>query len=187
MDNLLAWTATLATITAASLTASNLGPRITGYGFIVFAIGSVAWIGVGFSDDQPALIWTNVALTFLNLFGIWRWLGRVAKFEEGSGAAADASRKTPGEALFPSSLLTHARVRSEGTVLGACIDAMVGKESGRVAYVMISDGGVAGAGETLRRLPWSEFRVADDEVESRLSEAQFRSLEAVARDEWPGQ
>ena len=34
--------------------------------------------------DQPALMWTNVVLTRLNMFGIWRWLGRQAKVEEGA-------------------------------------------------------------------------------------------------------
>ena len=49
---------------------------ITGYGFVVFTFGALCWIAVGLSTDQPALLWTNVVLTFLDIFGIWRWLGR---------------------------------------------------------------------------------------------------------------
>ena len=42
METTLSWVATIATIVAATITASNLGSRITGYGFIVFTIGSIA-------------------------------------------------------------------------------------------------------------------------------------------------
>lgn len=187
MDNALSWFATVATILAASITASNLGPRITGYGFIIFAVGSVAWLGVGLASGQPALTWTNGVLTLLNLFGIWRWLGRAAKFEQGSSAAADASLRTPGEALFPVSLLTRAKVRSGSTDLGSCVDAMAGTQSGRMAYVMVSDGGVAGAGETLRKVEWSDLAIGGDEVECQLDARQFNALKPVERDSWPGQ
>ena len=185
MDNILGWFATVATITAASLTASNLGPKITGYGFVIFAVGSVAWIGVGLSDNQMALVWTNVVLTGLNLFGIWRWLGRAAKFEKGSRVAAARSGATPGEALFPVTLLTRAKVQSGDVELGQCVDAMAGTDSGTIAYVMVSDGGVAGAGETLRRLDWHDLRVKEGEVVCQLGEAQFRALEPIERDRWP--
>ena len=185
MENSLSWVATIATVIAASIVASNLGARITGYGFIIFTIGSLAWLGLGLTTGQPALVWTNIALTFLNLFGIWRWLGRQAAVEDGSRAAARASEGTPGEALFPVSLLARAKVRAQGTELGHCVDAMAGCRTGRIAYVMVSEGGLAGAGEHLRRLPWSELHVADDEVVTRLDEAQFCRLEPVPKDHWP--
>jgi hypothetical protein len=185
MDIYLSWFATIATIIAATITASNLGARITGYGFVIFTVGSVAWLSFAAATDQPALVWTNGVLTVLNLFGIWRWLGRQAKVEEGSKAASQASEGTPGEALFPISLLTHAQVRSASSVLGTCVDAMAGSGSGRVAYVIVSEGGIAGAGETLRRLPWSTLHVERDEVEASLDEHQFCTLEPVSRDHWP--
>ena len=185
MENSLPWIATIATVVAASITASNLGTRITGFGFVVFTIGSVAWFGLGVATGQSALIWTNAVLTFLNLFGIWRWLGRQAKVEDGSKAAARASQVTPGEALFPVSLLTHANVRSSISDLGNCVDAMAGCESGRVVYLVVAEGGIAGAGETLRRLPWSELQVDRDEVITTLPKEQFRALEPVPIDRWP--
>src|SRR5215210_952215 len=163
MENSLSWIATIATVAAASITASNLGSRITGYGFIIFTIGSIAWFGLGLTTGQPALVWTNALLTLLNLFGIWRWLGRQAAVEDGSRAAAQASEATPGEALFPVSMLTHAKLRSASADLGSCVDAMAGSRSGQVAYVMVSEGGIAGAGETLRRVPWSALRVESDQ------------------------
>ncbi len=185
MDNNLAWIATVATIAAASITASNLGARITGYGFMVFTVGSIAWFGLGLMTGQPALVWTNAALTFLNLFGIWRWLGRQAAVEDGSRSAAHASEATPGEALFPVSLLARAKLRSARSELGTCVDAMAGCESGRITYVMVSQGGIAGAGETLRRIPWRELQVEADEVMTNLDPAQFRALEPASKDQWP--
>ena len=185
MENILSWIATIATVTAASIVASNLGARVTGYGFIIFTVGSIAWLSLGIATDQAALMWTNIALTFLNLFGIWRWLGRQARVEDGSRAAAEASRSAPGEDLFPVSLLARVKVRSGPSELGSCVDAMAGCRSGRIAYVMVSEGGFAGAGEHLRRLPWSELRVEDDEVVTRLDAPQFCKLELVPKDEWP--
>ena len=186
MENSLSWIATIATITAASITASNLGSRITGYGFIVFTIGSIAWFGLGLLTGQPPLVWTNAVLTFLNLFGIWRWLGRQAKIEDGSTAAAEASHETPGEALFPVSLLARAKVMSgTGGELGTCVDAMAGCGSGRIAYVMVSQGGIGGAGETLRRLDWADLRADRETVVAKLDEAQFRALDPVPKDQWP--
>ena len=187
MEDILPWVATAATIIAASITASNLGSRITGYGFIVFTVGSIAWFGVGLMTDQPAILWTNVALTFLNLFGIWRWLGRQAKVEDGSLAAAQASHDTPGEALFPVSILTRGKLNSGGTQLGTCVDAMAGCKTGRIAYVMVSEGGIAGAGETLRPLRWSDLRADREDVATSLDADAFRAIEAVPKDRWPSE
>src|SRR5215203_5843903 len=137
MENSLSWVATIATIAAATITASNLGSRITGYGFIIFTIGSIAWFSLGIATGQPALVWTNAALTFLNLFGIWRWLGRQAKVEEGAKAAADASEAGPSETMFPVSLLTRVKLASDGNELATCIDAMAGRDSGKIVYLMV--------------------------------------------------
>jgi hypothetical protein len=185
MENTVSWIATAATIAAACMTASNLGARITGYGFAVFTLGSLAWLGFGLMSGQSALVWTNVVLTVLNLFGVWRWLGRQAAVEDGSRAAAQASRATPGEDLFPVSLLAHAPVRSGSSDFGACVDAMAGCRSGRIAYVIVSEGGFAGAGEHLRPVPWSELHVEGEKVVTRLDRAQFCALEPVPKDQWP--
>ena len=76
----------------------------------IITVGSIAWFSVGLMSGQPALVWTNAVLTGLNLFGIWRWLGRQAKIEEGASSAAEASGHSPGESLFPISLLASAAV-----------------------------------------------------------------------------
>jgi hypothetical protein len=187
MENLVSWIATAATIIAACMTASNLGARITGFGFAVFTVGSIAWFTLGLMTGQPALVWTNVVMTFLNLFGVWRWLGRQAKVEQGAEAAAEASADTPGETLFAASLLTHAKVRCGDRVIGTCVDAMAGCGSGRLSYVVVSEGGVAGVGETLRRLPWAKARIDGNELIAAVAPGRFSALEMVKRDEWPAQ
>ena len=185
MEPIVSWIATLATIGAALLTASNLGSRITGTGFAVFTVGSLAWLALGILTDQQALITTNIVMTGVNLFGVWRWLGRQTQVEEGAQAASRASQSSPGEALFPVSLLAKAPLRCGDDQVGTCVDAMAGCQTGQLAYVVVSEGGVAGVGETLRRVPWQCVAVANDEVTAALSAERFASLEEVPRDRWP--
>ena len=181
---MIGWVATIATITAALMTASNLGPRITGYGFAVFTVGSLSWLALGLMTEQRALVWTNVVLTGLNLFGIWRWLGRQARIEEGASVAAEASERTPGESLFPVSLLLKAPIENaRGDLLGTCVDAMAGCRSGRVHYVVASQGGVAGVGETLRRLSWEDATADSDKLV--VDVALIEALPEVDKDQWP--
>ena len=181
---MIGWVATIATITAALMTASNLGPRITGYGFAVFTIGSLSWLALGLMTDQRALVWTNIVLTGLNLFGIWRWLGRQARIEEGASMAAQASGETPGESLFPVSLLSKAPIEnSRGEVLGTCVEAMAGCSSGKVHYVVASEGGVAGVGETLRRLPWRDTTTDAEKLVAAVG--RLDELPEIEKDQWP--
>jgi membrane protein implicated in regulation of membrane protease activity len=185
MADTISWVATIATIIAASMTAANLGARITGYGFAVFTVGALCWIAVGAMTNQPALLWTNIVLTILDIFGVWRWLGRQSKVEEGARAATEASEQTPGEALFPVSLLARAPVTAAGMEIGRCVDAMAGCSSGRLSYVVVSEGGVAGVGETLRRLPWGKARVEGETLVAPISPKEFDRLEELPRDQWP--
>ena len=185
MAETISWIATVATIIAASMTAANLGARITGAGFCVFLVGSLAWIASGLMTGQPALLWTNIVLTMLNVFGIWRWLGRQTKVEEGGREASKASRQMPGETLFPVSLLNRATVISGKSELGRCVDAMCGCSNGQISYVVVSEGGVGGIGETLRRLDWARVNVTGEQLGTDLSPAQFARLEQLQRDQWP--
>jgi hypothetical protein len=186
MADTISWVATAATIAAALMTASNLGSRITGWGFAVFTLGALCWIGVGATTGQPALTWTNVVLFAVDLFGVWRWLGRQAKVEEGARAASEASEATPGEALFPVTLLTRAAVRCGTAEVGRCVDAMAWCRSGKLDYLVVSQGGMAGVGETLRKLPWTHAHVEGETVVARTSAARFEQFEQLPRDQWPG-
>jgi len=185
MADPISWVATVTTIVAAFMVAANLGSRVTGTGFLVFTVGSICWLAAGVLTHQQALIWTNVVLTGLNLFGMWRWLGRQAGVEKGARAATQASEQTPGEALFPVSLLSRAPVASGADELGRCIDAMAGCRSGKLDYLVVSEGGIAGVGETLRRLPWTDAHVEDERVVVRPSMRNLAALEELQRDQWP--
>ena len=178
------WVATAATVIAALMTASNLGPRITGAGFGVFLIGSLAWLADGVINGQSALIWTNAILTVLNIFGIWRWLGREAGVEKGARTAAEGSRRMPGDDLVPVSLFTRAKVTINGEGAGSCVDAMADSKTGRLCYVVVTDGGMAGVGETLRRLDWPDARIEGDEIRASI-DGGAKALETIEREQWP--
>jgi len=186
MEQIASYAAPIATTAAALLVASNLGARITGFGFVVFTIGSIAWAMLGLATHQSNLLWQNVVLTALNAFGIWRWLGRQAGIEEGAAAAARKSEAAPSETLFPVSLLARGTVISSlGKPLGSCVEAMAGCSSGRIGYIVVSEGGLGGMGETLRRMPWAGCRIEEDRVRVPLSESEFQKFEQVERDRWP--
>jgi hypothetical protein len=187
MDQTVSWIATVATILAACFTASNLGSRITGIGFIIFTVGSIAWFTLGWLTDQPALIWTNAVMTLLNLFGVYRWLGRQAKLEEGASKAAEASADAPGENLFPASSLTASKlIGRDGEALGTTVDAMLSCDGGRLRYLVVAQGGIAGVGETFRRVDWHYAGVQDGEVKTDYSTADFERLPELQKDNWPG-
>ena len=187
MESIATWVAPIATTIAALMTATNLGSRITGYGFVVFTVGSLAWLTLGITTGQANLLWQNVLLTALNLFGIWRWLGRQAKIEEGGTAAQADSASRASETLFPASLLAKAGlVGAGGAELGASVEAMLGCRSGRPAYLVIAQGGVAGVGETLRRVEWRDVRVEGDALVTSLTPEAFAAADQLERDQWPG-
>ncbi len=75
MEDIASWVAPGATMIAAMMTAANLGPRVTGWGFVVFAFGSVCWSLVAAVTGQTGLLMTNIFLTGVNISGAWRWLG----------------------------------------------------------------------------------------------------------------
>jgi hypothetical protein len=63
---------------------------------------------------------------------------------------------------------------------------MAGCSSGRLDYVVVSEGGVAGVGETLRRLPWSHAKIDGEKLVAKLDRQGFSELEQLPRDQWPG-
>ena len=186
MESIASWVAPIATTIAALMTASNLGSRITGWGFAVFLVGSIAWATLGAATGQSNLVWQNIILSALNIFGIWRWLGRQQQIEKGAEAAAHASERAATETLFPASRLASAEVRgATGEPLGTAIDAMVGCSSGRLAYLVVAQGGVAGVGETLRRLEWRDVTATEQDLVARHNPAAFAALPELERDHWP--
>jgi hypothetical protein len=87
------WVAPVATTIAAVMVAANLGSRLTGIGFIAFAIGSIGWIVIGYTTGQMNLVWQNAVLFLVNVLGIWRWLGLRARYDKGAAAATRATAR----------------------------------------------------------------------------------------------
>lgn len=186
MEEISSWVAPIATAIAACMTAANLGARVTGWGFVVFTIGSIGWTTYGFLTDQSNLLWQNLFLTAVNLTGVWRWLGRQARFDEGAHAAAEDSTRRPGPTLFAVSSLAGAELAgADGAKLGTTVDAMAHCTDGRIDYLVVSSGGVGGVGAKLRALPWEGVRVDGDTVRVGLDEAGLEALAAIDPTDWP--
>lgn len=186
LEQIAGWAAPAATMVAAVMTASNLGARVTGWGFIVFTVGSLAWCVVALTTDQSNLLWTNGLLVLVNLLGVWRWLGRQARYDDGAASAAAASRAPSRTTLTPLSRVIGASVTGrDATALGQVVDAMVRCEDGAIAYLVVTDGGLGGVGETLYALDASETDLQADGVAVRLDAADLRRRQPLDKDGWP--
>ena len=186
MGEIAGWIAPIATMIAACVTAANLGARITGWGFVIFTFGSLAWSAYGFATGQPNLLWQNLALTAVNLFGIWRWLIRRARFDDWAKAAAEKSERRAGPTLFPISSLANAGVTGpRGAALGTAIDGMATCDEGRISYLVVSAGQAGALGGTLHILPWSRLRATPAGLETDLDSESFARLELADSSEWP--
>ena len=186
MADTVGWIASVATMIAAMMTAANLGARFTGWGFVVFFVGSICWTTMAALTDQPNLLWTNIFLTAVNLVGIWRWLGRRAKYDDGGRAAAEESAVRSTPTLFPlSGLEGRAVAGPDGRAIAHVVDGMVRCIDGRISYLIVREGGVAGVGERLHALEWDELRVDEDGVSARLSAEALHDRAEIAPDEWP--
>lgn len=171
---------------AAMMTAANLGARITGWGFVIFTIGSVAWTTIGLSSGQTNLVLSNAFLTVVNLVGIWRWLGRQASYDKGSTAATRASARHSVPSLYAAGGVIGATLTgARGETVGTIVDAMLGCGNNAIAYVVVSTGGVAGVGETLHALDPGDLVFGADGVRTLLRAEEVRQRPVVQADRWP--
>ena len=186
MAETLGWIASIATMIAAMMTASNLGARITGWGFAVFLVGSLCWTAVGLSSDQPSLLWSNIFLTIVNIGGVWRWLGRRARYDDGARAAAEASAAHEAPTLFSLASLDGKPIAcATGEVVAHAVDGMARCDDGRISYLIVREGGLAGVGERLHALRWDELRMEEEALATTLSVEALREREEVTPAEWP--
>jgi uncharacterized membrane protein YphA (DoxX/SURF4 family) len=75
MSEILEWYATISGVIAALMLASDLGRRVSGFGFILFCTTNVAWImWAQGQDDGGGLTWQNILLFAVNLIGVWQYL-----------------------------------------------------------------------------------------------------------------
>jgi hypothetical protein len=188
MEHIAGWAATAFTIIAALMTAANLGARVTGWGFVLFTLGSVAWITADVLGQELmlSLLLAHCVLLFVNLFGVWRWLGRQKRYEDSREHASERSRWARVPTLFSAGSLIGATVRGVGEATrGTVVDAMLKCDDKRLAYVVTSEGGIGGAGETLRAVPPEHLRFEENDVVCDLSEGAWRKLPPIENDRWP--
>lgn len=186
LADLAGWVAPTATMIAAMMTAANLGARITGWGFVVFTIGSVGWSIVGLSSGQTNLVATNAFLTLVNGVGIWRWLGRQRVYEDGGKAAQTASRRSASPTLFTATGLGGMRVlASDDQEVGRSVEALLECKTGAVSYVVVASGGIGGVRETLRAVPAGAVQFDCEELRLSLTSDAFEELDDIVGDDWP--
>jgi sporulation protein YlmC with PRC-barrel domain len=176
MISLVGWIATIATMIAAMMTASNLGARVAGWGFVVFSISSVCWTSLGYATGQTALVATNGFLMLTNLVGIWRWLGQQTKYEDGGRSAETASQRSDTPNLFTATGLIGMAVDDKsGMNLGRVVEALIECSTGRINYVVVSDERYAGLEETLRAVPLESLRIGYTRMTLLLDGPSFLS------------
>lgn len=169
------------------MTASNLGARVTGFGFVVFTVGSLAWITTALAKgDSTQLLYSNIFLTIVNLIGIWRWLGRQARYEEGGKVATRRSRAARAPNLFPGGSLIGATLTGrDDATLGQVVEAMLRCDGAGLAYLVVSEGGVGGVGERLHALGPDEVRFGTDGVACDLDCEELRARPVLEEERWP--
>jgi hypothetical protein len=188
VQELAGWVAPAATMIAAMMTAANLGARVTGWGFVVFTLGSICWSILGAGTGQQGLLVSNVFLTLVNLVGIWRWLGRQAKFGDGSRRAMKRSEQSRGPTLVSSCGLMSAVVMDlDGERIATVVDAMLSREKRDLVYLVVSRGGLGGVGEKLHPLDPDAVQLTAEGVVSRLSGTEIDRLPALEPDRWPSE
>jgi hypothetical protein len=168
------------------MTAANLGARVTGWGFVVFTLGSICWSIVGLHSGQTNLLATNAFLTLVNFVGIWRWLGRQRAYEDGGKSAKAASRNASTPTLFTATGMAGMAVEGlEGTALGKAVEALIECRTGEVSYVVVATGGLAGLDEKLRAVPRNLITFACDRLTIDLSPEAYDALAVLAPGDWP--
>lgn len=181
--DLAGWVAPAATMIAAMMTAANLGPKVTGWGFVVFTVGSIAWTTIGIMSGPTNLVVANSFLTVVNLVGIWRWLGREVKYRESADTVADASIAAAAPTVVPAGRLLGQGVAGPGGVkVGQVVDAMFCSNDGRLQTLLVSQGGgVGGIGERVVTLDRHQFQLTPGGVETALDGNAMAALpDAVA-------
>ena len=186
MQEIAGWIAPVATMIAAMMTAANLGSRVTGWGFVVFTVGAIGWVIVALASGQQNLLISNGFLLLVDLVGVWRWLGRKARYDAGANLAVERSAAGPTSTLIALSRIEGLTVRgADGAPIGTTVEAMAACDSGTIAYVVVRDGGMAGVGEQLHALGWREVMIHDDGVETRLTSDALTRRPALDPTCWP--
>jgi len=180
------WIAPAATVIAAILTAANFGARTTGWGFVVFVLGSISWAIVGALTGQMNLLATNAFLTLVNLVGVWRWLGRQARYQDGARTAADRSKHAAGPSLVAASAINGLSVNDlAGVPLGSCVEALIGRERAEITYIVVASRNAVGLDEELRGVMRESCCFGADAITLTLDALAFARIPVLTDRNWP--
>jgi hypothetical protein len=169
---------------AAMMTAANLGARVTGWGFVIFLIGALAWITVSLGTGQHDLLWSNALLAIVDVIGIWRWLGRRATLDDGAAVAARNARHSPAP-LFSADLFGQVPFEnSAGETIAHTVGAMVEGKSGRISYVVVREGNAA-QGVRYAAVPWDWLHVDGDKIRLRDAAGSLSAFASIDPAIWP--
>lgn len=186
LTDLAGWVAPAATMIAAMMTAANLGARVTGWGFVVFTLGSICWVTVGLGSGQTNLLVANGFLTLVNLVGIWRWLGRQRAYEDGGRSAAAASRRSSAPTLFTATGIAGMAVAdADDAAVGKAVEALIECGSGGISYVVVATGTIGGIDEELRPVPRDALKFDCDKLVLTISRGAFDALSPLDKGDWP--
>jgi hypothetical protein len=183
LSDIAGWVAPIATMTAATMTALNLGARLTGWGFVVFTVGSVCWVCVGVATGQTNLIASNGFLTLINCVGCWRWLGRQRAIEDGGKSATAASRRCAAPTLFTATGLAGMPVVADDRqTIGKAVEGLIECGSGKISYVVVA---TAGGSEQLRAVPRDAITIQSDHIMLGIPPADFAAIAPLEPGNWP--
>lgn len=90
--------------------------------------------------------------------------------------------------VLSASTLTGDKVtNAEGEDLGKVEDIMINLDSGEVAYVVLSFGGILGLGDKLHAIPWDALRVdtVNKQVVLNVHKAKLETAPGFDKDHWP--
>ncbi|WP_439544590.1 PRC-barrel domain containing protein [Sandarakinorhabdus sp.] len=175
LPDIAGWVAPAATMVAAMMTAANLGARLTGWGFVVFTFGSIGWVIVGLQGEQMGLVVANGVLTLVNLVGIWRWLGREARYQ----AVGEAVEAGPAAVLPTSGIFGREIIDAHGHAAGKAVEAIVDCNSASIRQIIIRSGGVGGVGERMVALEIGQLALDNKVIRTLLTAAEIAALPAM--------
>lgn len=186
MNAVAEWLAPVATMLAALMTAANLGAKVTGWGFVVFTIGSVFWIVVGLNSNQQGLVIANGVLSVVNAIGVWRWLGRQARYDAvGNSAEATGESPTMASVCAATALAGREIVDGAGATVGEAVEAIVDCQTGTIRDIVVRFGGVGGIGEQIVAMPFAEVRLDAKAITTRLRAEDLERLPRLEASQWP--
>ena len=110
-----------------------------------------------------------------------------ARYRSGADYWKDSS-EGPGPQLMAADTLTGDEVRNAADEkLGEITDIMLDVPTGRVAYAVMSVGGVLGIGNKLFAIPWSAMQLDPQHKCFRLNieKARFDEAPGFDKDHWP--